>query len=423
MLALSALQNWTLEMMGDGEEVILRRYVTKTMDLCLERLAPRQQVKVLTDSTRKALARIDRNYLPKACASIINMARMHPRLLDPASFTARAEDQRPVIVGPWLMEIGFELLYWIPYLRAELARLGIAKERVIAISRGGVDGWYGDIAGRYLDILDVMTPEEFHAWTSGQGGGESEEILLGNRKPFRAETFETTLLDRALKQAGIGDHQVIMPSAMYGLMRNVWKARFGSHVLEAKLDHALLRRPQPIELPFEGPYVAVKFYHSRTFPMGAALDAFAQGVVRHLARRSNVVILSNAAQLDDHDTLKLGVSGGAFQIFDASGLYTPRNNLEVQTALVAHAAELHGTYGGFSYLGPLLGVDTVAYTGTCDFTITHLDLAWTAFDRIGAAQLTMVPVREGAQKLGGEEQETESPSRRDSRRDQDAYSV
>ena len=190
-----------------------------------------------------------------------------------------------------------------------------------------------------------------------------------------------------------------MPSAMYGLMRNVWRGRFGSHGLNSYLSPMRLERPEPVELPFQGPYIAVKFYHSRTFPRTAELDTFVQQTVSHLARHSNVVILSNAAQLDDHNTLGIAAAGGAFQIFDAAKLYAPRNNLAVQTALVAHAQALHGTYGGFSYLGPLLGVDTIAYTGTCDFTITHLDLAWTTFDRIGAAQLTMVPLRKGAQGL------------------------
>jgi hypothetical protein len=418
--ALCKLQNRTLETLGDAEALMFRRYAAKTMDLCVERLTTQQQVEVLTDGARKALSRVDRNYLSEACAALINMARLQPRMIDPASFTARADDPRPVVVGPWLLEIGFELLYWLPYLRAELARLGVPKERVIAISRGGTDAWYSDIAGRHLDILDVMTPQEFHDWTSGQGQGD--EIMQGNRKTFFAESFETTILDRVLTPTGIKDYQVIMPSAMYALMRNVWRGRFGSHGLKETLSHSLLPRPNRVALPFDGPYVAVKFYHSRTFPKTAALDAFVQDLVRRIARRSNIVVLSNAARLDDHDTLSLGTGDGAFQIFDASGLYTPRNNLAIQTALVAHAEELHGTYGGFSYLGPLLGVDTVAYTGTCDFTITHLDLAWTAFDQIGGGQLTMVPVREGGRGLG-EEQETEPLTRRNLQREQNAYSV
>src|SRR4029453_3718659 len=99
------------ETMGDGEAVALRRYAAKTMKLCIERVSPQKQVEVLTDSAREALTRIDPSYLSEACASVINMSRLPERLVDPASFTARAEDKRPVVVGPWQMEIGFELLY------------------------------------------------------------------------------------------------------------------------------------------------------------------------------------------------------------------------------------------------------------------------------------------------------------------------
>jgi hypothetical protein len=37
-------------------------------------------------------------------------------------------------------------------------------------------------------------------------------------------------------------------------------------------------------------------------------------------------------------------------------------------------------------------VDTIAYTGTFNFIFTHLDLAWTTFEAIGAGQLAMLPV-------------------------------
>src|SRR6266545_2529070 len=84
MTGLYKLQNRTLETMGDGEAVVLRRYAAKTMELCIERVSPLQQVEVLTDSTRKALARIDRSYLSEACAAVINMSRLPERLVDPA---------------------------------------------------------------------------------------------------------------------------------------------------------------------------------------------------------------------------------------------------------------------------------------------------------------------------------------------------
>ena len=392
MQVLYEIQARTLRSMGEAESKALRSYAAKTMEQCLSRVSGEEQAEIVITASRRALGCLDGKHVSDACASLLNLAQAHPRTVDPASFRVDPSDPRPVVVGPWLMEIGFELLYWIPYLRAQLENLGIRKERVIAVSRGGAEPWYADIAGRYLDLLDVMTPQEFHDWTSGQE--EGGDLLEGNRKPFNAGPFETTLLERVLKPQGIDDYQVIMPSAMYGLFRNIWRRRLGSHRFEGHLKPSCLARPAPVELPFSGPYLVVKFYNSSTFPKTPQYDALARRVVQNLARQGNVVILSNAAQLDDHDTLVVELSEGQFKIVDASGFYTPRNNLAIQTALVAHAKELHCTYGGFSYLGPLLGVDTIAYTGTFNFIFTHLDLAWTTFEAIGAGSLRMLPWRE-----------------------------
>ena len=264
-------------------------------------------------------------------------------MVDPASFVVRASDPRPIVVGPWLREVGFEVLYWIPYLRSVLRKFAIPKERVIAISRGGVQPWYSHIADRYLDILDVMSPQEFYDWTSRKNQ-EGDETPPHIQKAFSVDDFELSVLDRVLRKTEITDYQIIMPSAMYALMRNVWRARFGGKRLETIFSYEPLARPDPVALPFEGPYVAVKFYVSSTFPKG--LHGFAQNVVAQLAQRSNVVLLSNTEQLDDHNTFSLRERGAGFEIYDASRLYNPANNLAVQTALVAHAQALHGTYGG-----------------------------------------------------------------------------
>lgn len=389
MATLSELQASILKTMGKNNIELLRDYAAQTTASCVRRLGGRDQVRAIVGGASRALKHVDRNHVFHACASLSDLVRIHPRMIDKASFTADAGDERPLVVGPWLMEVGFELLYWIPYLRAQLAELGIAKERIIAVSRGGAEPWYADIAGRYLDVLDVMTPQEFHDWTAGAEG------KTANRKPFMAGSFETEILSRVLGAAGISAYQVIMPSAMYGLLRNVWRSRFGAHRLDRHLIPARLAAPTPVPLPFRGPYVAVKFYNSLTFPDTAETRRLARAVVRRLGQQSHVVLLSNQARLDDHHSIGFADAEGPFRIFDASSLYSPRDNLAVQTALVAGAQSLHGTYGGFSYLGPLLGVHTFAYTGNFDFTFTHLDLAWTMFEALEAGQLAMMPVGQG----------------------------
>ena len=45
---------------------------------------------------------------------------------------------RTIVAGPWLSEVGFETLYWVPFLRWVKAAFRLDPSRVVAVSRGGV---------------------------------------------------------------------------------------------------------------------------------------------------------------------------------------------------------------------------------------------------------------------------------------------
>ena len=62
--------------------------------------------------------------------------------------TAFGRSGRPVIAGPWLSETGFELLYWVPFVRWMVERARIDGDRLIVVTRGGARGWYRDLTRR-----------------------------------------------------------------------------------------------------------------------------------------------------------------------------------------------------------------------------------------------------------------------------------
>src|SRR5688572_20462677 len=47
---------------------------------------------------------------------------------------ALARGRGPIIAGPWLSEVGFEVLYWIPFLAWFEDRYRVDRERVVARS-------------------------------------------------------------------------------------------------------------------------------------------------------------------------------------------------------------------------------------------------------------------------------------------------
>jgi hypothetical protein len=286
----------------------------------------------------------------------------------------------PVIVGPWLMEVGFELLYWIPFLRKVLSDHGVTPDRVVAISRGGTQAWYAGLADRYVEIFDLVDQNQFVALCNGM------EDDNDGKKPFEPRDAERELCRDAAQRLGLGPFATIFPSSMYKLFRVAWNSRAGGepilpYLKYRRLDRTALARPP---LPFEGNYVAAKYYFSECLPASAANQTYIRDKLIALARSHRVVLLNTGLRLDDHmDAMTLAHDN----IFDASGLWTARDNLAVQTALVAHASQLHCTYGGFSYLGPLLGVSTQAVFSHTSFLGTHLDLALRALttDRTGLA--------------------------------------
>jgi hypothetical protein len=135
-----------------------------------------------------------------------------------------------------------------------------------------------------------------------------------------------------------------------------------------------------------GSYVAVKFYFNESFPENDATRAFVRRVVRELAARGPVVMLTTALTVDDHVGADVREQG----VMTLPGV-TPRANLAAQSAAVAGARAFVGTYGGFSYLAPFHGVPATAYYVHGDrFSSRHLALARTALATIGSQDLLQV---------------------------------
>ncbi|HEY6508943.1 MAG TPA: hypothetical protein VIY56_13075, partial [Vicinamibacterales bacterium] len=132
------------------------------------------------------------------------------------------------------------------------------------------------------------------------------------------------------------------------------------------------------------PYTAVKFYFNECFPATDENRAFARHIVEQAAARGPVVSLATGLHLDDHDGEDMRALGVAAMPPDVP----PHQNLAVQAALVAGARAFVGTYGGFSYMAPFLGVPATAYySNEAGFSPRHLEMARSALSSLGASDL------------------------------------
>ena len=145
---------------------------------------------------------------------------------------------------------------------------------------------------------------------------------------------------------------------MYRLFTSYWKEEAVLEPISAFLRYAPLPAPptHPITSSLPEEFVAAKFYFSQSFPDTAANRKFVQRTIAAVSEHLPVVMLSAGAQLDDHqDTHVAPASRVRLVTADV------RDNLAAQSAVVARARGFIGTYGGFSYLAPLYGVDSLSF--------------------------------------------------------------
>ena len=288
-----------------------------------------------------------------------------------------AASGKPILVGPWTGELGFELLYWIPFVEWVRRQWNLAADRQIVVSRGGVASWYRSEDSQYADIFSSVTPGEFRTAVAEQ-----------KRKQRQVTPLDQRLVDGLVGQRGAGEVELLHPRFMFRLFAAYWSDEAGYSRIDQFTRHQLLDAPAAYLPPALPPdYVAVRFYFSECFPDTVANRAFAHAAVTSLAERTPVVLLNPGFSVDEHEDWAPSVRDRIHTIAD--GL-APERNLAVQSAVISKARAFVGTYGGYSYLAPLCRVPAVACYSRPTFKWHHLYAAHRAFDQAEAAALTLV---------------------------------
>lgn len=287
------------------------------------------------------------------------------RLIGEAIAAIEAADGR-VVVGPWLGEVGFEVLYWIPFLHWLFERHGIPTADVTVLSRGGAEPWYDGLAGRYVDVFDHITAEDFRSATLelwAETGGLQKQVAV--------RSWDEQVLDASVGESW-RDGALLHPQLLYRLFRNVWQAALP---IRDFLDRALQRpwvKPEPPgELPDE--FTAVRFYFRESFPDTPENRELVCDVVERLAARRPVVLLNTGVAVDEHVDAEPPASDRILR--PLAGIEAARN-LTAQSAVVARAKLFVGTYGGLAHLAPFYGVPTLGFAShPREINPVHLTIA------------------------------------------------
>jgi len=288
-----------------------------------------------------------------------------------------AASGRPILAGPWTGEVGFELIYWAPFVRWFAGHFGIDRSRLTVVSRGGPESWYRDIGGTYIDVFRYVGSDRFVSDTAD------------TLKQKQVSAFDAHLVRRIAHERGLTRVAILHPRYMYALFRNFFARDGGIRHVFAHTAHSRIESPGRALIPgLPDDYVAVKFYFRPSFPRTPENIAFVRALLDDIAREHDIVLLNSGLKVDEHDDY------GDPRFRDLASLGAPvtlQNNLEMQTAVVAGARAFVGTYGGFCYLAPLCGIPAVAFYGDHLFYLYHRYMADVVFASLNVPALAMLP--------------------------------
>jgi len=302
----------------------------------------------------------------------------------------------PIVVGPWLAEVGYEVLYWIPFLRWFQDAFGIPRDRLIVVSRGGMDSMYGDVAAGYVDLFDLITPQQLAARnaqrrTEGEGGGQKQSAM---------SALDQELITAVRATRGLGDVTVCHPSLMFRLFRNVWHGNLPFDLLWRRTRYvATGGRTGPARRDFPGipdDFIAAKIYAGPALSTHDTTRDAVRAVVAQAATIAPVVLLEADLGIDEHRDFDLD---GIPRVISARSLMSPRTNLDVQLALIARSRFFLSACGGLAWQAPFMGVPTVAIYDSDHLLAPHLFVRRQAGALTGAAEFTSVDLR-GLSRIG-----------------------
>ena len=275
-----------------------------------------------------------------------------------AFFRYLAQSTRPIFVGPWRSELGFETLYWLPWLAKWRETYKIAKDRLIVLSRGGAGAWYD--AAKTVELYDYAPVAQIRQAML------KDSLQTASVKQTRITSWERTLVPLIAEGLGLRRYHVLHPSWMYHDLAPWWEEKVGRAYLKDRLTFGVVPTGiPPLEMPLPDRFLAVSFYARHTFRMDADNKAWVMDQVDKLAKVIPIVVLESGAHMDDHVAFPL--SGP--NIMSTAPYLTTHNNLQVQAAVLNKAIGFVGTYGGTMQLAVRLRKPAVGFysklEGTC----------------------------------------------------------
>lgn len=280
-----------------------------------------------------------------------------------AELVDKIRQYRKVYIGPWFSELGFELLYLIPFFNyVKSTRLNSSNFTVI--SRGGKIPIYDKLGFDYVNPLEYFEASEWETINN------QNWKLLGGLKQSKLTSIDKDILESIFynEPTESRTNLVLHPSLIFALFRPFWLSNVGINSVLKYLKFPIINS----ELGSNNK-IFVKLY-SRPSMSGATFDV--DDLIEDLSGLQNKEIYLCASQeyRDDHTIFKYKLQGNTnLHEFHADSF---ADNLRVQLLQMIRCSKSLVTYGGLSYFPLFYGLSSIGlYEDESKFAECHLLVA------------------------------------------------
>ena len=257
---------------------------------------------------------------------------------------------RPIVIGPWRSELGFEALYWLPFLRWAQAYGNVNPARFVTLTRGGAGTFYGAPGVDLYQLRSVSAVRQENLYDA-----QATKV----QKQMRVTRWDRAVASEAADYLhGRGtQYHLLHPSWMYWALEPFWEEHAGMRYLLSLCDFTPIpKMPLPAGVPLPDKFVAMKFYARHTFPVGPDTQSFIMETAKTIAAQTHIVLLSSGVQADEHQDVR--IEGPNIVNLPA---VAAEQNVALQAAVLSKASAFVGVYGGTAQLALRMGIPSVSF--------------------------------------------------------------
>lgn len=292
---------------------------------------------------------------------MVRVAKRSPKLFDPKATPEQrqaavlsmlkglAQDQHPILLGPFRSELGFEVSYWLPFVSWMASQVPNFDKRAVVVSRGGMAPLYERMANRGVDLYALRSVKEVRRENL------FDQQVTQLQKQIRPTDWDEAVLDDAAKVMKLTPpFHVVHPAWMYWALAPYWEEQRGLAYLGSMTKYDPVPAPK-LQGTLPERFVAVKFYGRATFPYPhPEIAQVVPQIVGNIASQVPVVLLSSGDEHDDHNDIPI-----AGQNIVSLPSVPAEQSIAVQAAVLSKAVAFVGTYGGVQQMALRLGVPSV----------------------------------------------------------------